>query len=430
MKKFLLGTTALVGLAASTAAVAGGSHYAAPAGGSAVNAGGLTVIVGGVIDSQISITDQENTARTGNVHAPVNGTQELNDFDFATDAEIHFTVAGSAEDFDYGAVIELNTNIDGDADGDSNNTTINNAGQNSNTGVADKAYIFVESDNFGRVEFGGNEGASNTMEIDASNIARATGGIDGDFDHYADLNATGAGNIGGSQVSDVRPNLVIADDDSGAADAQKLTYYTPKFSGLQLGVSYTPDTGNLGTASGLSGSSGANNANNEIEDAFTAGLSFDTDLDGIGLAISAVGEQGDFENDPTPNNGDNEEYTGYSIGAKVELEGFSLAGNVFNTELETVGGTADLETDGYSIGAAFANGPYGISVTYLNTETEAANGNTDEFENIVVGADYQMAPGFTPYIEAAFFDDENNGALGTTVDNEGSVVLLGAELSF
>ncbi len=103
MKKFLLGTTALVGFVASTAAVAGGAHYAAPAAvAPAAQAGGLTVMIGGNIDSQVAVTDQENTATTA-------AGEEINDADFATDAEIHFTVAGSAEDFDYGAVIELNT---------------------------------------------------------------------------------------------------------------------------------------------------------------------------------------------------------------------------------------------------------------------------------------------------------------------------------
>ncbi len=268
------------------------------------------------------------------------------------------------------------------------------------------------------------------MEIDASNIARATGGIDGDFDHYADLDANGAGAVGGSASVDVRPNLVIADADATFADAQKLTYYTPKFSGLQLGVSYTPDTGNIGTASGLSG---VGAPDTDIENAFTAGISFDTDLDGIGLAIAAVGEQGDYENNTVggPAAGDSEDYTGYSIGAQIDVQGFSLAGNFANTQLDTATGSADLETDIWTIGGAFVNGPYGISVTYLESESTAVGGGEDEFTNLVVGADYQMAPGFTPYIEAAFFDDtNNNGVSGTTVDNEGSVVLLGAELSF
>ena len=52
----------------------------------------------------------------------------------------------------------------------------------------------------------------------------------------------------------------------------------------------------------------------------------------------------------------------------------------------------------------------------------------NETQNIVVGADYQLAPGFTPYVEAAFFelDDGDTG----NRDNDGSVVLVGAELNF
>ncbi len=51
----------------------------------------------------------------------------------------------------------------------------------------------------------------------------------------------------------------------------------------------------------------------------------------------------------------------------------------------------------------------------------------NDFDNFVIGADYKLAPGLTPYAEVAFFDQD---AVGTSDDNEGTVVLLGTQLNF
>lgn len=409
MKKFLLGTTALVGLAASTAAVAGGSHSPASAG-SAASAGGLTVMIGGFVDSQVGIRDEETA-----VAGATNRDEFIN-----TESEIHVTVAGSAEDFDYGAVVELESTINGDPEtGDSD---------------SDKTYIFVEGDDFGRVELGNNSATSNTMEIDASNIARATGGIEGDWWRYVTLPSTGltTSNVAGTPGTfSVEPNLFFGNDGATGAgsvdgDAGKITYYTPNFSGFQFGISYVPDSDNRGF---LSNTSKVNTG--AYEDVFTAGLSYETDVDGIGIGIAAVTEKGDAE---VPAGTAREDLEAYSVGAKVDFGGFSIAGNYGDRGDTGQASTSATKQDNryYSIGAAFENGPYGISVTYLDSETPnsaAAPSAQLDTEAWVVGADYQMAPGFTPYIEAAFFEfDDNDGT--TTDDNEGSVVLLGAELSF
>ena len=63
----------------------------------------------------------------------------------------------------------------------------------------------------------------------------------------------------------------------------------------------------------------------------------------------------------------------------------------------------------------------------MNAE-QASGATTNETKNLVLGADYQLAPGFTPYVEAAFFELEDG--VTTNTSNDGSVVLLGAELNF
>ncbi len=405
MKKLLLATSALVGLA-STAALAGGGHAPATAAPASVNAGALNVMVGGFINVEHAIVDQEDGADSQGLNSP-NSAGNTRDASFTNDAEIHVTVAGSAEDFDYGGVIELNAQLDStDAEGGSN---------------ADRVYIFAENDGFGRVEFGGNAGASQTLEIDASNIARATGGVEGNWWHYVDTNGTSAGAAGTTFI--VQPNLAVAEIDQRGSDTSKITYYTPRFSGLQLGASYTNDSGDIGSAGALS----PKNTITDFANVFSGGINFEQDFDGVELGLAAVGETGTAEDTgiATARN----DLNAYSVGGKVGVAGFSVAGNWADLgDSGVLTSSTNDEQSYWTAGAAYENGPYGVSVTYLNSETAGTGTAANELSNVVVGADYQLAPGLTPYVEAAFYDlDENTtGAL----NNEGSVVLLGAELAF
>lgn len=417
MKKLLLSTSALVGLAATGAFAGGNNMPAEPVAAAPANTGGLTVMVGGVVNSMGALVDQDDNANSTPTTA---GSSDLSDSHIVNDAEIHVTAAGSTENFDYGAVVELNANVDSDAEQDGNE--------------ADKAYIFAESDDFGRVEFGSNSGASQTLEVDASTIARATGGIEGAWWNFVDTNGvstattsdvigTGVGYAGlPNSVFRLEPNLPVAGDVPGAQDAAKITYYTPRFSGLQLGVSFTPDTGDVGSAANLSAQDNAN----QFENVYAGGVNFEQDFDGVGLMASIVGESGSAE---VSNQND---LQAYSAGLGVSVEGFSVAGNYADLGDSGLATTASQDEQKYwTAGAAYENGPYGISTTYMNSEQSnglaGAAGGINELDNIVVGADYQLAPGFTPYVEAAFFELDQAGA---TRDNDGNVIILGAELAF
>lgn len=433
MKKLLLATTALVGFAAS--AQAGGGHMPAKAAPAPANTGGITVMVGGSVSFEGAYADQDGNAgvndRTGapgltGIPDVANSVGNARDVHFTNpNTEINITAAGSTEDFDYGAVVELNADVDADAEGDGGN--------------ADKTFLFVESDDFGRVEMGSNTGAEGALEVDASNIARATGGIEGHWWHYVDVN--GVSNTAGTNFTlsrfKLEPNLVLDDAEATSQDATKLTYYTPRIAGFQAGVSYLPDTGDLGSASNLSLSNNANAGNDpDFENVFTGGVNYEANIEGIGLTLAAVGETGESEVSQR------EDLNAYSLGGKLEFEGFSIAGNWADQGDSGLNSNATVDDQTYwTAGAAYENGPFGISVTYLEAEQASAtytnagqanetiaSENVNETRNIVVGADYQLAPGFTPYIEAAFFELEDGSA--NTVDNEGSVVLVGAELNF
>src|SRR5205085_28011 len=106
---------------------------------------------------------------------------------------------------------------------------------------ADKTYLFLET-RFGRLEMGANTDAASTLKVDASNFARATGGIHGDWMLIPSFPGTTPGATGHAAHGNfiVMPALPLHAMHGASEDANKLTYYTPNFSGLQAGFSYSP----------------------------------------------------------------------------------------------------------------------------------------------------------------------------------------------
>lgn len=374
IKKVLLGTTALVALSAGAALA---------------DSQGPAVTVGGFIDFQAGISDQDIDIDTF-----LGTAAPSRDVKFQNDTEIHVSVDGKTDNgLGYGAVVELEADVNSDADGEGLN--------------ADKTYIFLEG-GFGRVELGNNTSPTDSMAVDAGSIARATGGIDGDF---YDFSALGA--------SIYTPDLPTAFFKGTGEDATKVTYYTPRFSGFQAGLSYTPDQGDGGTAAGFTGELGT-----DYEHVINAGLNYTGQFGDIGVAASATGELADNESSAI------EDLEAYALGLSVSYAGFSVAGSYGDWQESLQAAGSSLDGEYWTLGAAYVTGPFGVSVTYLDSEL-----NNVDFQNISVGADYQLAPGLVPYIEVSFFEDDS--AVGTTSNgtpvvggNDGTIVLVGTQLNF
>ena len=375
MKK-LLSTTAILGALAISASA---------------NAADLQVNVGGFLDFQAGYTADKVIGK---------GADQRNKTNFNNDTEVHFNVEGKADNgLEYGAVIELEADV--------------NAGDTRNGGTnADKTFLFAQG-GFGRVELGANTGAEQALSVNTANFASATGGVDGDFYRYT-VQPT-------NNAAIVRPELVIANSGNGTnvnEDATKITYYTPRLAGLQAGVSYTPNTDAVGVTTPAAGAG-------KFKDIFAGGLNYSGEFSKVGVKASVAGITG-TKNEKLNTKGSLE---GYNAGANVSFAGFTVGGS-YGDWLESLGKNTDATY--WDLGAGYAAGPYSASVTYLNSHVDpagAGTGNQDKFSNLVVGADYKLAPGFVPYVEASFFDYNGNGS-GTPNDNKGTVVLAGTELTF
>lgn len=370
MKKILLGTTALVSLFAATA------FAEAP-----------VVTVGGSYDFQAGIADQDSAYETG---------ASSREAKFSNDTRVNVKAQGKADNgLVYGAVVELMADV---------------SSPNDNAGVdSDNTYLFLES-SFGKVELGSNVGAAKTLKRDASSYARATGGIDGDWYHHANTTV----GTGSYVLSPDLPTDAGVSARGDAEDATKITYYTPNFSGFQAGVSFTPDSGNRGTAAGFT----TDNDLGQYENVFDLGLNYTQQFNQIGVAASATGQFGDAESNVQ------EDLRAYALGLDLTFSGFTVGGSWGDwQDSGTLTAVNSDDVQYWTLGGAYVQGPIGASISYLNSER--AN---NDFDIISVGADYQLAPGLVPYAEISFFNIDP--AATTTRDNDGTVFLLGTQLTF
>ena len=381
MKKFLIGTSALIG----AALVAVTAHAEDP-----------KVLVGGVIDFQAGYVNEDYDS--GN-----------RSYGFRNDTEVSVAVQGRSDyGLGYGAVIDLEADVSADA---------KNEGFN-----AARTYVFLDGQ-FGRAEMGSNTGAAESLAVEADSIARGTGGIDGDWSYFATPNrlagvTTTAGYISNAALPGEHGSVNTFGDKS-TYNATKITYYTPRFAGFQAGASFTPSLNQRGqNANRLSG----NRAPNGYGDVAEAGLNYEGQFNAFGLSAAATGEVGQGE-------GTNDNLRAYEVGGAVTFAGLSVAGS-YGDWRSSLGGLYG-DADYYTAGAAYDFGPFGASVTYLDSTVDLTTGGENDFRNLVIGADYKAAPGLTPYAEVSLFDaNPDASAVSNGSSNKGTIVILGTELAF
>jgi len=373
MKK-LLSTSAILGALAISAGAA--------------NAANLQVNVGGFLDFQAGYTSDDVIGQ---------GADQRNEINFNNDTEVHFTVEGKSDNgLEYGAVIELEADISA------------NPGDNSDNGTnADNTYAFLQG-GFGRVELGGNTGAEEALSVNTSTFASATGGVDGDFYRYTVVPA------GFAAIT--APDLQIAASGNSGTNnesATKITYYTPRFSGFQAGVSYTPNTDATGIATPAAGAG-------TFDNIFSGGVNYSGQFDSVGVKAAATAITGSSNEKVAAAAADLE---GWDVGANVTFSNITVGGS-YGDYGDTLG--ANTDANYWDAGIGYAAGAFSASATYLASETDFG-ATSDEFDNLSVGVDYQLAPGLVPYVEASFFNYDDAVA---AAQNEGTVVLVGSELTF
>jgi outer membrane protein OmpU len=305
MKRILLGTSALVGVAlfASQASAQ------------------ITVRLGGFVNFEAGFLSDDIFDSIGEIGDDDEDTED--GFDFRNDTEVHIRADGKADNgLLYGTKIEI----------DASGTSLN----------YDEANLYVAG-GWGRLEMGDEDGASDTLTVFAPVVG--IGQVDGDF---ADFGA---------------PDVLIKPVDSG--DSTKLTYYTPRIAGFQAGVSYAPQIDDGGDSVVLNGLDDEDAGGGLYDDVVELGVSYATDIAGFSVAagggwtFASAKETTDLLGNPI----DEEDLNSWGGGVQVGFGGFTVGGGYIRADL------TGEDADGWNAGASYENGPWGVAVQYSDYDT-------------------------------------------------------------
>ncbi len=222
--------------------------------------------LGGYIDFQSGHTEQSSYYNKSNFLKRQDNTVADNpfydqEFIFRTDSRVYLTATRDVNEiFSYGGVVVFNSLINKNED---------EAGK-----ISEQNYLFTKL-NHGKIELGSMYGSAAKMRVDSLNLARATGGVSGSWWRFTSLGHTGT--AGMSPVFILQPMLPnehgfttsmglgnVALDSSKnitsinssqpllgwGSRSNRISYYTPKINGYQMGITHSPNTGNTGTLGG------------------------------------------------------------------------------------------------------------------------------------------------------------------------------------
>ncbi|MFK8040276.1 MAG: hypothetical protein AB8B67_02950 [Rickettsiaceae bacterium] len=292
--------------------------------------------------------------------------------------------------------------------------------------------IFVNSD-FGKMQFGSQEAAGSVMRISFLSITAATGD---DWTRYFETKSdhmnyngvpTAFPNTGYFFENTIKSYLSDASLDK-AEGTRKISLFTG-YKGLSIGVSYIPDSSNVGSYKHSANSSGIEtiefgpnenkgNAefNKNVKNAFSVGLSYNHAInDSLDATIAATSDFGNSVGSVKVTS-DQNQLTGtyklsnlfyYDVGAMLDIKGlsfvdgtFSLAGSygTFGKSLtaKEINDNVNRKSWYYTAAIAYQQGPIKTSLSWYEGH---------KFENqinaLVLGTQIQLFPGWSSYIEVS-----------------------------
>jgi outer membrane protein OmpU len=376
MKKVLLGTTAIV---------AAGMIASAP---SAIAAEKIKLSVGGYMEQWFGYVNNDDAA-----------AQDFSGFDIKSDSEIHFK--GSTT-LDNGISVGVNVQLEG----------------NSNAGdQIDESYLIVKG-GFGEINLGSENSAMYKMHYAPSEFGISINS--GDQTGWTSATT----NAGGSSISEGgyfrAPFGSTYIEPLRANDSEKLTYYTPRVEGFQLGLSYAPDT--------AQDSNGQPNRDTANTDLMMAGLNFNRSFGstnvraslGYGTVLDGIA-------------GTNTEASAFNAGLGLGFGGLGLG--ISYASYDDSGAN---DGSGLNAGVNYSSGPWGVSLSYFHGEKDGSTTagvltGDGEIDTFMLSAKYALGPGITAAGTLAHtsLKSDDTGLVGTdSADVEATYVVVGMKLSF
>ena len=364
----------------------------------------IKITVGGFVSQFVSYASQDDV---GNRDAGRSG--KLLELDQHSDQEIHFNGRTTlANGVTFGLRIELEGNTDNDQ--------------------IDESYLFVES-KFGRIELGQINNVMYRMHFEApESFTKKWLTDDGNLTNVI-VNPTASPSLDSTLIS---TKVRFFDNDS-----DKINYYTPRFAGFQLGLSYIPDS-SQDTASPTSVSSA-------YTEGYAASVNFVRAFGNFDVA-AAVGYMAwsgpqltATTSAPDPyvvNAGFQLGYAGFRVGAGWAEIRDGRTGSAGTAGPSSAGtGPNKVEGRAWNVGGSYSYGPGEASLTYVDGRNDSspvagpAFGD-DRFTGLSLAGKYILGPGVN--FEGVLFhvDFDGNGSTAPTSSNTATGGVVGLLLNF
>jgi len=374
MKKILLGSTAIV---------AAGMIAAVP---SADAASKMKLGVGGYMEQWFGFTSGDDGV-----------AQDYSGFDIKSDPEIFFK--GSTK-LDNGITVGVNVQLEATQNGDQ----------------IDEQYMFVKG-SFGQIIIGDENSAMYKMHYAPSDFGIGMNSGDVTVWNKPVKDAEGDSiNMGSHYRSPFGATYIEPD---AVNDSAKISYFTPRVSGFQLGLSYGPD--------GNQDSNGLPNRDAANTDYIMVGANFKQKMGGMSVGIS--GGYGTVTDAAA--GGVEPEAT--SFGIKLGMGGVSAGVSYANFSDH-----GEKDQEGINAGVAYSSGPMGVSIAYFHGEKDGNNGDAATLNNqaerdvIHLSAKYAMGPGVTlaGTLGHAVYSSDDADLDNSVNESASTYVVMGLKVGF
>ena len=236
--------------------------------------------------------------------------------------------------------------------------------------AVDESYLYFSGD-WGRVNFGNEDGAAYLLQVAAPS---ADSNLDGIRSFVSPFGT---------------PGVDYAQDNTRGSD--KFTYLSPIFSGFQVGASYT-STNDPANSGGLA---------TTTDSVMEAAVRYEGQFQNVGVIAGAGYAAAEDDAD------------GFNVGLDLDIAAFGIGA----AYLDEDNGTTDTET--LVVGADYTTGPFKLGASYLNSEV----GTTSDTDRYTAGVVYNYGPGMSFRGSVQYIEEDVS-------DTDGTAVVLGTQVNF
>ena len=202
-----------------------------------------------------------------------------------------------------------------------------------------------------------------------------------------------------------------------ATDANKVSYFTPRLAGFQLGLSFTPDANNKGPKE--NGLVLEPKTNAYIRDVFEIAANYAGTFSGVDLGVDGFYTTGKSDSE----NVDPEEY---GFGANLGYAGFTLGGAWYRSEDIWATFYPDYhnnENTTWTLGLKYATGPWTVGTAYLDGDQDWG-GYYYRVKTLQVGGGYNLGSGVDLGLDIQFSNYKNNESNSKDYDSKSAGLVL------